>query len=428
MQALKAIPRTLGLIFLLGALFGIFNIAVFVLESPKNDHLSYIPADAELVLHIHSKEILKKTIESLFIDSQDDQLLNALFKKSVKRLKSDSKDINNGIDFSSNIALFKLPFKSSYVIGFLFNLHSPNDFEKRMSQNFSAKRVAITKKNVGLILEYRGLENNRAMAIELEQLATTILLNSNQTKQNPIHEGTLISMEGTKGKMNLSIEKNALLVNGTFSLNSSFRSASHLELKEKGFHFSCNHITEIPSSLNGFPIDYVNINFLGYGTSNGNGFPDLHLELLMGFKGKIDFIDAMKQQFGGALQFNENEQEVSIMNQTFHYKKLNDSIVYIGSTLAPSIRMKDQKSIFRVSGNPSTIFAYKADGIALALIEMSPLFQAIKQLAIRMSTIDIDLIYSNANQLKVHGEIKFKQESFPINEIVRFLMSANLRL
>ena len=57
-----------------------------------------------------------------------------------------------------------------------------------------------------------------------------------------------------------------------------------------------------------------------------------------------------------------------------------------------------------------------------------PLFHATKELALTTQNIDIHMVYKNDKQIDFTGKILFKKGTYPINEIIRFLMSANFML
>ena len=426
MQALKAFTRTLGLLFLLGVLIGIIFITDTLLLTTKQNQLNYIPADADLVLRINSRAIIDQTIQSVLIDSEDTKLVNSLYRKLKQEKKGGKKITPNGIDYLSDVVLFKMPFKTSYVIGVLVKLNDEDAFEETIGSTVSAHRVAIAHNEVGLILSYGGKENNHASAIDLEQLADNILSNSTKKQKAPIREDKLISVGGKLGRFELEISKNSLVFSGKFSPNSSIKPLTRSQLEEIGFHISASHLGELP--FEDIPITHFDFNFFGFDESNANGIPKLKVELLVGFEEKTDMIALLKDKLGDALIIDEEQQEISVMNQLFFYKKLNDSVSYIGSTQAPRIELKNSSTLFKVSGEPASFFSYKYDGFALALIEMNPLFHATKKLALTTESIDIRMIHKNDKRIDFTGKILFKKGSYPINEIIRFLMSANFIL
>ena len=426
MQALKAVTRTLGLLFLLGVLIGIIFITDTLLLTTKQNQLNYIPADADIVIRIHSRDIIDQTIQSVLIDSEDAKLVNSLYRKLKHQKKSGKKITPNGIDYLSDVVLFKMPFKTSYVIGVLVKLNDEDAFEETIGSTVTAHRVAITHNEVGLILSYGGKENNHASAIDLEQLADNILSNSTKKQKAPLREDKLISVGGKLGRFELDVSENTIVFSGKFSPNSSIKPQTRPQLKENGFHISASNLGELP--FEDLPITHFDFNFFGFDESNANGIPKLKVELLVGFKEKTDLIALLKDKLGDALIINEEQQEISVMNQLFFYKKLNDSASYIGSTQAPRIELRNSSTLFNVSGEPASFFSYKYDGFALALIEMNPLFHATKKLALTTESIDIRLVHKNDKWIEFTGKILFKKGSYPINEIIRFLMSANLML
>jgi hypothetical protein len=423
MQALKAVTRTFGLLFLLGVLIGIIFITDTLLLTTKQNQLNYIPADADLVIRINSRAIIDQTIQSVLIDSEDSKLVNSIYRKLKHQKKAGKKITPNGIDYLSDVVLFKMPFKTSYVIGVLVKLNDEDAFEETIGSSVTAKRVAITHNEVGLILSYAGKENNHASAIDLEQLADNILSNSTKKQKAPIREDKLISVGGKLGRFELDILENTIVFSGKFSPNSSIKPLTRAQLKENGFHISVSNLGELP--FEDFPFTHFNFNFLGFDETNG--IPKLKIELLLGFKEKIDMIALLKDKLGDAITINENRKEISVMNQLFFIKKLNDSVSYIGSTQAPRIDLKNSSTLFKINGEPSSFFNYKSNGIDLMMM-IYPLFHATKELALTTQNIDIHMVYKNDKQIDFTGKILFKKGTYPINEIIRFLMSANFML
>ncbi len=425
MQALKAVIRSLGLLFLLGVLFGIIFITDTLLLTSKQNQLNYIPAEAELVVRIHSRAIIEQTLQSVLIDSEDTKLVNTLYRKLKQQTKKGKRITNDGIDYLSDIVLFQLPFKTSYVLGILVKLNDEDAFEETIGSTVSAQRVAVTHNEVGLILTYKGKENDHASSIDLEQLADNILSNSTQKQKAPQSNKSLVSVGGKLGRFELHLAKNTLEFSGTFSPNTSINRPAGNRLQAKGFHLSASHLSDLPFAMDDVPLENISFNFLGIGAPNDYGIPKINFELLVGFHQKIDVATLLKDKIGDALVFSDDKQEISVMNHSYYFKKLNDSSFYMGSTKAPVLERTNSSNLFQVSGNPSSFFAYKSNSIALTVIEMNPLFHATKQLAQATQSMNIQLVKKDEKRLDFTGQICFKKGKSPINEMIRFLMSAN---
>ncbi len=428
MQALKAITRSLGLLFLIGVLFGIVLIANTVLVSPKQSQLDYIPAEAEMVVRINSRALIEQTLQSVFIDSEDEKLINNLFRKIKQRSKNGKKIENDGIDYLSDIVLFKMPFKTAYVIGVLVKLHDKDAFEESMAINVSPHRVALTHNDVGLILNYRGKENNHAAAIDLEQLADNVLSNSIKKQKAPVSGEALIVLSSKLGRLELKIVENSFVMNGSFSKDQAMNQVVNAHLKENGFFIAGYNLSEISSDFTENAVEYINFNFLGFGPAKSDGIPSVKLELLLGFKTKTDFISLVKEKIGTSVLVNEDKRLITAMNQPYHYKILNDSTFYIGSIQNPEFKTSKPSSLFKINGDPATFFNYKAKGVAMTFIEMLPLFHATKQMALMTESIDIKMTHKKEKQLILEGKIKFKKGAYPLHEIVRFLVAGNFIL
>jgi hypothetical protein len=425
MQALKAVTRTLGLLFLIGVLFGIILITDSLLQTSKQSQLDYIPADAELVVRINSRSILSQTLQAVLIDSDDSKLVNKIYRKIIQRKRGGKQIASDGIDYLSDVVLFKMPFKTSYVIGVLVRLNDEDAFEEAIATNVTADRVAVAHNGVGLILSYNGTEKSHASAIDLEQLADNLLSNNTKKQKAPSSEESLISVSGKLGNFDLNLVDHEFILSGTFAPNNTFQNITRSHLKENGFHISYTQLSDLSIEFPDAAIDYFDLNFLEYGPAENNGLPKVNLEMLIGFKKKTDLLALISDKLGSAFVMNDNQKEISLMNQSFFYKKLNDSTYYLGSTEKPIIESTKSTSLFKISGAPSTFFNYKAEGFALAIIEMNPLFHASKQLAMTTESINIKMMHEQDKKLSFSGKIIFKDGTYPLHEIVRFLLEGN---
>jgi hypothetical protein len=426
MQALKAIFRSIGLLFLLGVLLILFYIAHSLLITPKQDQLNYIPKDAEVVLRIHSRTIIDKTFQSLLLDDGDNKLINDLYKKISQTKKRGEKSLDFGIDFKSDVVVFKMPYKTAYVIGFLVKLSDKDAFEKTIGANATAQQLAVTHNEVGLILNYFGKERKHEDAIEMQQLADNILSNSMEKQKVKESPESLISVGGKNYDLDFSIVENSIVFNGTFSPKNTVTGKMQKHLKEKGFHLAVSRFSELAELLPESQIDFMDFNFLGYGENSENGFPSIQVELLVGFTSQTDVLNLLKEKFNVEPILNERGDEITLMGQTFYFKNLDDRTCYIGSTKNPEFIIQPSNKLLRISGVPSSFFAYKTDSFLVTMLEINPKFHASKQLALKTKSVDVSMNVKKNKQVQVSGKLTFQEGTYPINEIIRFLMTANL--
>jgi hypothetical protein len=351
--------------------------------------------------------------------------VNKIYRKIIQRRKSGKQIANDGIDYLSDILLFNMPFKTSNVTGVLVRLNNEDDFEETVATNVTANRVALAHNGVGLILTYNGKEKSHASAIDLEQLGDNILSNTLKKQKAPSSDESLISMSGKIGLFDFDLVDHAFVFNGSFTPQKSFNNANRSHLREKGFRISGTQLSELPIEFTEAPVEYFDFNFLDYGPADNNGIPKVNLEMLVGFKQKTDLIALLSDKLGSAFNLSDDQQEVTLMNQSFFYKKINDSTYYLGSTEEPKIETKRSSTLVEISGALSTFFKYEADGFALALIEMNPIFHASKQLALTTESIDIKMMLQQDKKVNFKGKILFKEGYYPLHEIVRFLLEGN---
>jgi glycogen synthase len=62
------------------------------------------------------------------------------------------------------------------------------------------------------------------------------------------------------------------------------------------------------------------------------------------------------------------------------------------------------------------------------MMEINPKFHASKQLALKTKSVDVNMALKKNKQVQVSGRITFQEGMHPMNEIIRFLMTANLIL
>jgi hypothetical protein len=254
------------------------------------------------------------------------------------------------------------------------------------------------------------------------------LSNSIAKQKAPESNESLISVRGKNTNFDLSIEDNEIVFNGSFLPESLLKASTQKHLIEKGFHISASAFPELVELLPDSQIDFLNFNFLGYGENTEKGFPSIQFELLIGFTSKTDVLDVLKEKFNVEPILNDRGNEITLMGQTFHFKKLDDRTYYIGSTKNPEFIIQPSNKLLRISGVPSRFFAYKTDSFLVTMLEINPKFHASKQLALKTKSIDVEMELKKNKEVQVSGKITFQDGTYPINEIIRFLMTANLML
>ena len=327
-----------------------------------------------------------------------DKKVDEKFLKPKEFIKSDEGHQHDdvlkkdyGIDFKSDVVAFKMPYKTSYVIGFLLKLSSEDAFEKSIGANVTAQQVAIAHNEVGLILNYFGTERKHEDAIDLQQLADNIMSNSIAKQKAPESPSSLISVRGKNTNFDLFIEENVIVFDGSFVPKSQLKTATQKHLKEKGFHIAASSFPELAALLPESQIDFMNVNFLGYGENTEKGFPSIQFELLVGFTSKTDVLQLLKEKFNVEPMLNERGDEINLVGQTFTFKQLDDRTCYIGSTKNPEFITRPSNKLLRISGVPSSFFAYTSDSFLVTMLEINPKFHATKQLALKTKLIQKEI-------------------------------------
>jgi len=456
MRISRSLLRIFSFTILLMASWFIFQFAKTILSEVQNENLDFVPSNATFVMRIDGRQLAETTLFSIVMKSKDEEIIR-LLERTFKNKVTDNKEFKNvGINFLSDVVVFKLNYKEGAVTGILVNLFNKRLFDKNISSSNDIQQVISSTKNVGLILSYTAKKNEKISSQELQKFADSILHNKqNLSVQQFIsnrEEGkfTEVYIKGNFLGNNLHSSESSIvfeqkeqsfLLHGNIEMNHPDNDSHELshQLAEKGFHVTSRsfskELSDTLSRLLSFidkPIPEISAFSLNYnGTkiiNHTSGFffiPDM--ELVVQCANPFAFESFLKESsISEELDCQITGKTIQFQNEILYYKQLTSKSFYIGSIEHPTFANRNINELLHVSGKLDPLLNIQGGGMMTAFLEMIPVFKASKGMANHSEKIQFDIIEKDRNKAEIKGELIFKKEYYPMNEIIKFLLISQM--
>lgn len=414
--------------------------------SSETSLVNHLPSGVDAVLKIKNKNILKRFLFDALYSSD-------LSKNEFEQIKFNKAEVeipNSGIQFSEDIYIFQDSWEDQSITGFLFKISDKNNFA-----NFQSDRENIIKtfnNELGCIIMVP--ENMSLETLKYFELYTADLLVPgtdklkakvafNQTgKESLLHLFFAGSSQAFVQDLSLevSIEKSTIHFEGTGYKNPTIKYDSieyhTMELPKNNSYLEVQ-AGQLPDSVYGF-IDKVLDEF-------HIKLPDVASQQLFIYGFLIDNIDgttAFLPKFDGIFRFDskielENQIDSLVFNDgnvqrvrtdkirigvtDYYFKQINSKEIWIG--ISENINIKEEKGapLPRLSGSPEALLEIEGKGIIAQFAQMLPLVQYSKKLFSELENFDIHTELVSGNQIKVSGEMRFKDNKTASVELMKFL-------
>ena len=150
----RSLLRFFSFSILLMASWFIFQFAKTVLAETQNENLAFVPSGASFVIRIDGRQLAETTLFSIVMESKDEEVIR-LIERTFKNKVTDNKEFKNvGINFLSDVVIFKMDYNDGEITGLLVNLFNKRLFDKNMSSNSPVEQAFTSNENVGVILSY----------------------------------------------------------------------------------------------------------------------------------------------------------------------------------------------------------------------------------------------------------------------------------
>ncbi len=438
MQKILKFVQFLGLLFLIGMFWFVFNLLTLTLVDGKNDNNDYIPDEATTVYHIDGTRFTRQTLNTLLL--HEDKELSSLIQDLLPE-SSDGKLKPLGISFSSDLIQFEIAEKEGRYSGILFNLSSPHFFKKNMALYLGEEVAIAANDRVGLLLTQNGLNlSKHALQVKAESM---LRKKTNFAKKHPIKlPGVLLSAwnrsESCKdGLLQLELKGQELHFKGALDV---YRSAPPMleQLEPNGFHLTSGYLPDfINDSLQKYvselgitlpEITGVSINYLGTKIISDPILvilpkADIYLE----FAANIELDSLLLQEFVAPRKATdpENLRILDIYGVSYWVRQQSPRSLIISSSPHPKMQ-KGRHAAFLIEGAPKFLFELEGDGLVKRVVEMAPIMSSSRNAANGISTVNIRISKDRNNVYLVDGLVQFKPNEWPINTFFKFLIRSKL--
>jgi hypothetical protein len=450
MSKFSILKKIVAVIFVLGflwtayfALHGLFQ------GQSDNSNLNFVPSNASSIIKLDGSIIAEEAFTSIVLKSRDNGLLRriaGLIEDKEEDAGEEDLNLKFGIDYTSDIVLFTLPIEKTEIVGILFNLKKPEQFEKNVSPYLNKNEAIGIKGNVGLYLTRFGSDISNSLTDSKLASLPSKLLNGNKyynmdsISSNPTGN-SIISMCSNRNfettsewidhsDLDFSIEHNSIVVNGHLDLSKEHKKEDLNSLKPDGFHFSTQLI---PESLNDSlhelsegrlpDLSAISLNYFGTDLIYDPSFFVVpNIDIILHFEDSIDVYTFLYEIAEG-----ENIQELQSDSYNYgtkktYFKQLNPTSFYMGRHPYSDKLIIKENHLVSIEGNPSALTNVKGEGMMIKLLEMVSLYSSGKVLANEIDSFELKVDLVNSNSATIMSTSQFTKDHYPINELLKFIL------
>lgn len=437
MKKFSKLGQALSIVALLGALWLIYTILVFSFEESESNNSNYIPVEASVVYQLNGRILSRELLASLLI-SEDEELQQLVQSKIPTTGQGNLKPV--GIHFDSEIILFRLEENGNSFTGFLFNLRDPKLFNKNIPKYLSNNSVCTSNPSVGLILMQRegGLtkEELRTKAKKMLAHPTT-----EWRKGLPQDGNSLISISYrekgfTTTDLGVSVQENQLIFNGSLHAKNANFDGSTSGYKG-GFHVHSKWLPqklkhELKKGLQSIGIDVpplkqFSLNYFGskiVTEPNIAGLP--YLAGILEFETSVVPDSIFKDFKLVSTDTLTNTKVYDILSMRYAITQQNATTIEIKSLEGIHVNQTMYGSIAEISGAPKHILKLEGDQFIRGILTLTNEYKSLSAFVNEIEEIDIKITPSSSQSHRIHGKIALKNDKWPLNELIKFLIQSNL--
>lgn len=437
MKKFSRLGQALSIIALLGAMWLVYSILVFSFEESENQNTAYVPTNASIVYQFDGRLLSRELLASLLI-SEDEELQELVQDKIPTTDKGKLKPV--GISFDSDVIVFRLEENGNQLSGFLFNLRNKRVFDRNIPKYLGENGANASIENVGLVLIQReGNLSNR----ELKKRATKMLSRpTNYFRDKQVrNEYSLVSIwyrEDGKpvSDVGVSVEGNQLLFKGTFKADKNL-SKTQLPQYKGGFHI---HSKWLPKEVNmqmqealksiGFELPAVkqfSLNYFGATIVTEPSIAGLPY-----MAGSFEFeesvvADSIFRDFEVVSTDSlANEKVYDILSMRYAVKQKNPTTLEIRSIEGIELTKTSYSTAAEISGSPKYLLKLDGDSFIRGILTLTNEFKSLNSFINEVEKVDIKTIPGSDKKYQIRGSIELKDDKWPLNEVVKFLIQSNI--
>jgi len=453
MRVLKDLLQIPIVLFLCLSVWLLVRMTGLVMSAFPPDNLDHVPANAELAVRIDARQIAETTVQSILLESKDEQIIRLLEKAVSQGPQNNSTFSNSGINFLSDIVVFSYPYGKGKISGILYNLLDQDAFLKNMPERIGQNGYCAASETVGTVINYNPKENETINRSKLRDEAQSIVANKKGNDRSVLHSGhktgrytELFLQTGTNSKNPQKIQlvfeqkgREFLMDGSVLSQNGNSTDKLPFVLKERGLHITNSIFTDqwadslknmlsflsadFPE-ISGFSINYGGMKLVNH-TTGYIALPEIDMVVNCARPFSIEgLINA--EGIKGDLDYSANNGEILIGKERFYYKQLNSTCFYIGRSKSPQLVKTEEKVLLKITGSLAPLTRITGSGWGISLLKLLPIYQASNKLAASTEEINLCVVKTSSKNSTLTGSLSFKPGFYPMSEVMRFLLVSQL--
>ncbi len=437
------LKSTLSSIILLLFVWVAFFIFILLNGEKINSNHLYVPKNSTFVCKIDAKQILSTSAEQILLKDKNEQILRTF--KNLLANPNRKKSAEIGVDIFSDVIIFSMPYHKGKLIGFSFNLISPELFKKNISDYLTKDQTFAVYNNVGII--YHFISNDESVSIPISEIKKYVSNSKIYEKYAFEKSENIIDIQFHKSyfdpettikssKLKGKIKNDELIIEGELNLkNKLTTNATFLKSNASSFHFSSLYF---PKSLNDSlrsllnkinikvpEIQSLSMNYSGieFGNLNNEMVVIPGIDLLITTKENFSIINYLHSNLNAIhdeIIFENNK--VIIGEYTYYIKQISPKTFYLGKTEKPILISNTNQTILEMSGDLSNFVNIKGGGFMMTILEMYPLYKASKKFIESTDHFDLNFKATDSKYIQIKGSLKFKKDHFIASESLLFLL------
>lgn len=434
----RILPVFLGLI----VLWGFFITSSILLSGKENPNHNYVPENSSFVLQFDGKMFIESAVYSLLLKSPDQEIFKQL--KSLANQEQDFAVNDSGIDFFSDVIVFGQTHPNGQLIGVIFNQMDAQKFDKNMSGRISDNQSFASNKEVGILLTF--IPESQGKNIDkkaISQLAKEVLLHKNASKSVFKETGKESFMALNLFKENNQFGAGSIesQINGSLlSFQGDFNISRHVpvsswSLKPDGFHLTNKLFNrQLQDSIQklllsqGFDLPLISgiaVNYRGTEIVAGSIAPQAEflIEFTAAFDAKQIYENTESwKKLGYRPVLVNNELILSMGETSYTVTVLDEKTLFVGLK-KQNILHQNNENLFLLKGDLTQLTTIKGGDLIALSLNFYPPYRAGKQFFESVSVAEIKF-FPKKGKLVLDGKIQFKEGKYPINEILKMLLTA----
>ncbi|MBU2020170.1 MAG: hypothetical protein KJ941_11045 [Bacteroidetes bacterium] len=450
---MKSIPQKrtlLGVVFLLAFVWIVLLLYKTLWLSHNTTVFEKIPSNANVVFRVNGSKIIRTGAFTVLMEARDPMLIQVINEAIQNKREYSGPSQNIGVDWLNDFAVFTLEEEGRYLMGISAHLKSErllyknakNYFDSYSSYATNGEHIVILKNlNQNSPLSKKTLNNIASKILTIKNVGARRLSDSSEdnafvltTEAGYLGESSVFCKSAIYFKEHM----NGFKVKGDLTLNPKNKDliVETPMLTPKGFHFQTRIIPlpaqkKIQSLLtdNGlnFPkIDAIGLNYFGCNIENTQKGLKVSpaMELLIHFKEKTDlFAHLQKSPIVADWGWKLENSELTNGVITYTIKNIDsNSYLVFQKDHEPKLSALNP-TLFKLSGMPKSLLDLDGDPFIIGFIKMFQLYKTSLELFDQSEFVELKIQKINADKAYIEGQYRFKNNVYPLNEILKYTIS-----